>query len=972
MGICKFSKFTFLFLSIILPFNITKAQNTPVLDHDDRASLLTFMSGIISDPQNSLNNWNNSSQIHFCNWVGIKCDNNRVTELVLTSKSLTGIISPSIADLSSLTILDLTGNFFHGSIPPEIGSLSSLTQLSLSSNLLQGQIPSQLGNLHQLVYLSLGSNNLTGEIPKALFCNGSSYFQYIDFSNNTLHGEIPLNNQCYLKQLRFLLLWSNHLTGQIPKSLSNSSYLKWLDLESNFLSGELPAEVVNHMPHLQFLYLSYNNFVSHKENTDLEPFFLSLKNCSNLQELELAGNNLRGEIPPIIGSLSSSNLKEIHLHDNLLHGPIPPQISNLFNLSLLNLSNNFLNGSIPSDLSRMKKLERLYLSNNSLSGEIPASLGEIHHLGLLDLSKNMLTGQIPDSFVNVSQLRSLLLHENRLSGTIPLSLGNCINLEILDLSHNRISGQILREVVLGLTSLKMYLNLSNNQLEGTIPLELSKMDMVLSIDLSFNRLSKTIPPQLSSCIALETLNLSNNMLEGSLPDSIGKLTYLKELDVSSNQLTGEIPSFIRSDDNSFALTRLNLSFNDFHGNVSNKGRFSIESFIGNPRLCGSIEGMRGCRNRKKTHHVLVLPVIISLVCMLILCLLVGYYLSLKAKFKRQVFDEEEKEREQIEHKYPRISRRQLIEATDGFSGSSLVGSGSYGHVYKGTLKDNTKIAVKVLSSNTTGEISGSFERECQVLKRTRHRNLIRILTICSRPDFKALVFPLMSNGSLEDHLYAKTEDGLGQRLDLAQLVSICSDVSEGLAYLHHHSPVRVVHCDLKPSNILLDDELTALVTDFGIARLVKGEEDEDNNVNSSDGLLCGTVGYIAPEYGVGCKASIQGDVYSFGILVLEIITGKRPTDVIFQQGSTLHDWVQSRYSDKDKVEPLMKEVLERCRPHPNQAYDVRVWSEVVIELIELGLVCTQYSSLTRPSMLDVAQEMLHLKLYLSTPSTLVI
>ncbi|XP_047326206.1 putative leucine-rich repeat receptor-like serine/threonine-protein kinase At2g24130 [Impatiens glandulifera] len=966
-----FPSFSLIFLFLV---EFTRGLSTDPI-FQDRASLLSFMSGIVLDTRHNLNNWN-SSGVQLCKWAGVKCDERgvRVVELDLSGRDLAGTISPAIGKLSSLTILDLSGNFLYGEIPPEIGSLSSLTQLSLSSNLLEGNVPIQLGNLDQLVYLSIGSNKLSGEIPEKLLCNGSSYLQYLDLSNNSLSGEIPLKNQCELKQLRFLLLWSNHLTGRFPKSLSNSTKLQWLDLESNFISGELPAEVIIKMPHLQFLYLSYNNFVSHNENDDLQPFFSSLTNSSNLQELELAGNNLGGEIPHVIGFLSS-NLVEIHLDDNLIYGSIPPQISNLVNLTLLNLSSNFLNGTIPSEFRGMEKLERLYLSNNSLSGEIPSAFGEVLHLGLLDLSKNKLSGSIPDSFYNLSQLRRLLLHENQISGTIPPSLGKCINLEILDLSYNRISGQIPSELVVGLNNLKIYLNLSNNELEGSIPLELSKMDMVLSIDLSFNKLSGSIPPQIGSCIALEHLNLSNNMFQGSVPESVGRLPYLKELDISFNRLTGEIPSSLQT---SSTLSKLNLSFNGFHGNVSNKGAFSkmgFDSFAGNPGLCGSIKlGLKRCKKRLRLRRALFLPVVVSLVFLLILCLLIGYHFVLKSKFSKRGFDNQDKqveEEEPGEIKYPRISRRQLIEATNGFSSSNLIGSGRFGHVYKGILRDNTRIAVKVLDS-TAKEISGSFRRECQVLKRTRHRNLVRILTICSRPDFKALVFPLMSNGSLENHLYPKFGVVRVLDLDLAQLVSICSDVAEGVAYLHHHSPVRVVHCDLKPSNILLDDDLTALVTDFGISRLVKGGEDKVNSLvddltsyGSTDGLLCGSVGYIAPEYGLGRKASIQGDVYSFGILILEIITGKRPTDVLFHEGLTMHDWVKGHYPHK--LEPLVEEALKiRQGPCHNQiTYDIETWRGVVLELIELGLMCTQYNSSTRPTMLDVAQEMMRLKLYFS-------
>lgn len=853
MGSCKFSLFCFL-CSVIIFFVVSGEDNA---DDDqiirDRVSLVTFMSSIISAPEHALESWN-STDVHVCNWSGVKCNNsrNKVVELDLSARSIYGTISPALANLSSLIVLDLSKNFFQGHIPAELGSLIRLKQLSLSWNSLQGKIPSQLGSLHQLEYLDLGNNKLVGEIPIPLFCsNSSTSLQYIDLSNNSLTGEIPLKNECELRNLRFLLLWSNRLVGQVPQALANSSKLEWLDLESNMFSGELLSEIISKMPQLQFLYLSYNDFVSHDGNTNLEPFFASLANSSNFQELELAGNNLGGMIPSIIGDLST-NLVQIHLDCNLIYGKIPPHISNLVNLTLLNLSSNLLNGTIPHELCLMSKLERVYLSNNSLTGEIPSAFGDIPHLGLLDLSKNKLSGSIPDSFANLSQLRRLLLYGNHLSGTIPSSLGKCVNLEILDLSHNKISGIIPSDVA-GLRSLKLYLNLSSNHLDGPLPLELSKMDMVLAIDLSFNNLSGSIPPQLGSCIALESLNLSGNSLEGLLPVSIGQLPYLKQFDVSSNRLFGEIPQSFQA---SPTLKQLNFSFNKFSGNISKKGAFSsltIASFQGNDGLCGAIKGLQTCK-KEHNHHLVILSILLSLFAMSLLFIF-GNFLVLRSKFGKDLSvlngaDLEDEEKEKEEAKNPRVSYKQLIEATGGFCPSSLIGSGRFGHVYKGVLQDNTRIAVKVLDLTTTGEITGSFKRECQILKRIRHRNLIRIITICSKPDFKALVLPLMSNGSLENHLYPS--HGLSHGLDLIQLVKICSDVAEGVAYLHHHSPIKVVHCDLKPSNILLDEDLTALVADFGIAKLVKGIDESLNCANdsmsftSTDGLLCGSVGYIAP------------------------------------------------------------------------------------------------------------------------------
>ncbi|KAK9098137.1 hypothetical protein Syun_025182 [Stephania yunnanensis] len=266
-----------------------------------------------------------------------------------------------------------------------------------------------------------------------------------------------------------------------------------------------------------------------------------------------------------------------------------------------------------------------------------------------------------------------------------------------------------------------------------------------------------------------------------------------------------------------------------------------------------------------------------------------------------------------------------------------------------------------------GEILNSFKRECQVLKRTRHRNLIRIITTCTKPDFKALVLPLMPNGSLENHLYPI--HGSEHNLSLVQVVNICSDIAEGMAYLHHYSPVRVIHCDLKPSNILLNDDMTALVTDFGIARFAKsgGEGsyrgkntsvlDPSSSFPSTAGLLCGSIGYIPPEYGMGMLASTQGDVYSFGVLILEILTGKRPTDVLFHQGSSLPQWVKTHYPDR--LEPILNRAVLTHPPPLTSAANIntKIWKDVVLEMVELGLICTQNSASMRPSMLDVANEM---------------
>ncbi|KAL5225332.1 hypothetical protein ABZP36_011971 [Zizania latifolia] len=1015
------------FFSIVVVFLLRHALVLALgSSSDDAAALLSFKSSVSSDPNGVLANWGSSD---VCDWSGVTCDvltRRRVVKLMLRDQKLSGEVSPALGNLSHLRILnlsgnlfagrvppelgnlfrltsldisantfsggvppelgnlsslnslDLSGNLFAGGVPPELGNLPALKQLSLGNNLLEGEIPVELTRIPNLIYLNLGENNLSGHIPEAIFCNLSS-LQYIDLSSNSLDGEIPIRGDCPMPDLMFLVLWSNNLVGGIPRSLSNSTKLKWLLLESNFLADDLPTDMFGNMRSLELLYLSFNYLRSPENNTNLEPFFASLTNCTNLKELGVAGNELAGTIPPLVGRLGPG-LTQLHLEYNSIFGPIPANLSDLTNLTALNLSHNLLNGSIPPAIAGMRRLERVYLSDNLLSGEILPSLGAIPRLGLVDFSHNRLAGDIPATLSNLTQLRVLVLHHNRLAGIIPPSLAQCVNLQNFDLSHNMLRGEIPAD--LSELSGLLYLNLSSNLLEGTIPATISKMVMLQVLNLSSNRLSGGIPPQLGGCIALEYLNLSGNALDGVLPDTVGALSFLQVLDVSYNALSGALPQSLGM---AASLRLVNFSYNGFSGEVPSGGAFAgfpADAFLGDAGLCGMMPGMARCGGgggvkRRVLHNPrVVLPIVITVVGFTLAILgVVACRAAARADVRREA------RRSMLlagsadelgERDHPRISHRELFEATGGFEQSSLIGAGRFGRVYEGTLRDGTRVAVKVLDPKSGGEVSRSFKRECEVLRRTRHRNLVRVVTTCSQPDFHALVLPLMRNGSLESRLYP--HDGRpGRGLDLLQLVAVAGDVAEGLAYLHHYAPVRVVHCDLKPSNVLLDDDMTAVVADFGIAQLVKDVGGGTNsgsiaasadNRNSITGLLQGSVGYIAPEYGLGGHPSAQGDVYSFGVMMLELITGKRPTDVIFHEGLTLHDWVRRHYPH-DVAAVVARSWLSDAAAAVDGAAvgddDRPLLADVVDELIDLGLACTQHSPSTRPTMVKVCHEIALLK-----------
>ncbi|XBI77164.1 hypothetical protein VPH35_070328 [Triticum aestivum] len=911
---------------LIFTFLLFLHTASPALvgEEDDRSVLLVFKAGVSSDPKGALAGWGSPD---VCNWTGVACDaEHHVVELILSEEELSGKVSPALGNLSHLRTLNLSGNHFTssvppelgnlsylkfldvslntltGTVPPELGNLSSLKFLNMSSNMLTRTVPPELGNLsrlkfldvssntftgmvppelgnlsrlstldlsenvfsgavprelgklsrltyldgnqfegsipvelshiRRLVYLNLGDNNLSGHIPSAIFCNLST-LNYIDMSSNFLHGEIPIRADCPLPELMSLVLWSNKLNGSIPPSLSNSTKLRWLLLQSNFLTGELPSDdMFSGMRSLEYLHLSSNFLANSRNNTDLEPFFASLANCTDLKELSVAGNDIADMIPHVIGRLAPS-LMQLHLQFNRLVGPIPANISNLTNLNTLNLSHNLLNGSIPQGISSMRQLEQLHLSNNLLSGDIPPSLGMIPWLGLVDFS------------------------QNRLTGTIPPSIMQCVMMQNLDLSYNMLRG----EIPTGLTRLSglLNLNLAGNLLSGAIPVTMGEMVRLQLLNLSANHLSGTIPSQLGSCIDLKYLDVSCNGLTRTVPQSVEKVA---------------------------SLLRVNFSYNDFSGEVPSGGAFAgfrADAFLGNVRLCAGTAsmtpGLARCSGAKRNllhSRRLVLLVVgtVTSFTMAIIGLAAG--------------------------DYPRISQQELYEATGGFEQSRLIGAGQFGRVYEGTLRDGSRVAVKVLDlKNGGGEVSRSFKRECDVLRRTRHRNLVRVVTTCSQPNFHAIVLPLMTKGSLESHLYPR-DGGPRRAMDLAWLVAIAGNIAEGLTYLHHYAPVRVVHCDLKPSNVLLDDDMTAVVGDFGIARLVKDTGDDDNTCstnpcNSTAGLLQGSVGYIAPEYGLGGRPSTEGVVYSFDMMLLEMITWKRPTDVIFQEGLTLHGWVRRHH-----------------------------------------------------------------------------
>ncbi|KAB2627517.1 LRR receptor-like serine/threonine-protein kinase [Pyrus ussuriensis x Pyrus communis] len=983
----------------------------------DRLSLLAFRAEIVTDTLGILSSWNES--LHFCHWPGITCGrrHQRVTVLDLQSSGLAGHLSPHIGNLSFLRALYLQNNSFSHTIPPEIGRLfrlerlflynnsfsgqipfnishcSNLQYLDLFGNTLSGELPTEIASLSKLQFLQLGVNNFCGKIPPS-FGNLSS-LQKLSASVNNLHRGIP-NSLGQLKSLTHFLLNENYLNGTIPPSIYNLSSIKVIYMYQNNLHGTLPPGLghtifpnlqtfvfhtnqftgpvrasISNASNLSLFSISSNKFIGkvpslarlsnlywldlqennlgNNEEGDLD-FVSSLVNCTNLEVLSVGHNNFGGVLPESISNLST-NLREIGFHENQIRGNIPIGVGNLINVERLGFFANLLAGTIPNSIGKQSKLYGLFLDWNELSGNVPSSLG------------------------NLTSLSSLTLNSNKLNGSIPQSLGDCRFMIYLDLSHNNLSGPIPKHVI----NLPVYLNLSGNQLTESIPMEVGNLQHLVFLDVSENKLSGEIPQSLGSCISLTTLSLRENLLQGTIPKSLSSLRGIEDFDLSRNNLSGIIPNYLGS----FPfLQNLNLSFNDFEGVVPIQGVFknaSAVSVVGNTRLCGGIPHLRlpKCISKQSKRGlspkvILIISVSCGVVGLVLVLLLALLYRSRKARALKSTSGSS------LGVSLLRLSYGDLLKATDGFSASNLIGAGSFGSVYKGILNQHEErnVAVKVLNLQTS-RASKSFIAECETLKSIRHRNLVKLLTACSSidfqgNDFKALVYEFMVNGSLDEWLHISAEEvdrpaNLPKTLNLTQRVNIAIDVACALDYLHNRSHMPIVHCDIKPNNILLDSDMTACVGDFGLARYLRDASCPSPLHDSSSNVRKGTIGYTPPEYGMGGEVSTYGDVYSYGILLLEMLTGKRPTDDMFNGGMDLHNFVMMALPERVGVicDPLLVQIEESsCSTNPisnrgNHAPNDRRKRVVkcLTSIARLGVACSVAMPRERKDMSNVVAEL---------------
>ncbi|PKI38366.1 hypothetical protein CRG98_041277 [Punica granatum] len=886
----------------------------------DEGKGLMKVKASFSDVANVLLDWDDVHNTDFCSWRGVACDNFSlsVVSLNLSNLNLGGEISPAIGDLRNLQSIDFQGNKLTGQIPDEIGDCSTLIHLDLSDNLLYGDIPYSISNLKQLEFLNLKNNQLTGPIPSSV--TQIPNLKTLDLARNLLTGEIPRllywnevlqylglrgnlltgtlsPDMCQLTGLWFFDVRGNNLTGTIPENIGNCTSFEILDISYNQITGEIPYNIA----FLQVATLSLQG----NRLTGKIPEVIGLMQA--LAVLDLSENELVGPIPPILGNLSFTG--KLYLHGNKLTGPIPPELGNMSKLSYLQLNDNHLTGTIPAELGKLDQLFELNLANNYLEGPIPDNISSCMALNQFNVHGNRLNRSIPSGFRNLRSLTYLNLSANNFRGRIPTDLGRIINLDTLDLSSNDFSGPVPPSIG-GLEHL-LTLNLSRNHLDGPLPAGFGNLRSIQIIDMSFNNLSGTIPAELGQLQNILSLILNNNKLRGDIPDQLTNCFSLLILNVSYNNLSGIIPP--------------NRNFT----------RFPPNSFIGNAFLCGnwlgSICGPSVTKSQAFLSRTAVICMVLGFVTLFSMILVAIY----KSK-QRSIVKKPSPPKLVILHMDMAIHTfDDIMRITENFSEKYIVGYGASSTVYKCVLKSSRPIAIKRLYSQYQNN-SQEFKTELETIGSIRHRNIVSLHGYALSPHGNLLFYDFMENGSLWDLLHGPSKK---VKLDWDTRLKIAVGAAQGLAYLHHDCDPRIIHRDIKSSNILLDENFEAHLSDFGIAKCIPSAKTHAST------YVLGTIGYIDPEYARTSRLTEKSDVYSFGIVLLELLTGKKAVD----NESNLLQMILSKADDNTIMDAVDPEVSVTCMDISH-----------VKKVFQLALLCTKRLPSDRPSMHEVARVLVSL------------
>ncbi|MED6130850.1 Receptor protein-tyrosine kinase cepr1 [Stylosanthes scabra] len=925
--------FILFMIGVIFVFSSSEGAATTA----NQAEFFTLVKESLSEnfPMNWNTNYTNNNQ-GFCKFSGVTCnDQGDVTVLDFTGwSSLSGNFPSSICNyLPNLQILRM--GFTKFKFPTEsITNCSNLQELNMNHMFLSATLP-DFSPLQNLRVLDLSYNLFTGDFPMSVF--NLSNLEIINFNENTAFRgwKLPETFDNF-KKLNSMVLTTCSLHGQIPPALGNITTLVDLELSGNYLTGQIPREL-GLLKNLQELELYYNYHLVGNIPEELG-------NLTELTDLDMSVNKLTGRIPVSICKLPK--LQVLQLYNNSLVGEIPGELENSTALRILSLYDNFLNGTVPEKLGQFSGMVVLDLSENSLSGPLPREVckgGKLLYFLVLD---NNFSGVIPDSYANCMMLLRFRVSNNRLQGPIPEGLLSLPHVSIVDLSSNNLSGVI--PDINGNSRNLSELFLQRNMISGVIPPSIARAPNLVKIDFSSNRLSGAIPPEIGNLRKLNLLMLQGNKLSDSIPSSLSSLSSLNLLDLSNNLLTGSIPESLSV----LLPNSINFSHNLLSGPIPPKlikGGL-VESFSGNPGLCvlpssnsSDDQSFPLCNSReyksKRVNTIWVAGISVVLI-------FVGAMLFLKRRCSKETAAVEHDETLSSSFfsydvkSFHRISfdQREIIES---LVDKNIMGHGGSGTVYRIELKSGDVIAVKRLWSTKSKDDSGAAEErlvvdralkaEVETLGSIRHKNIVKLYCCFSSMDCSLLVYEYMPNGNLWDALHKGCIE-----LDWPTRYQIALGIAQGLAYLHHDLVFPVIHRDIKSTNILLDVDNHPKVADFGIAKVLQARGAKDSTTT----VIAGTY-----EYAYSPRATTKCDVYSFGVILMELLTGRKPVEAEFGENRNIVFWVSNKVEGKEGA-------------RPSEVFDRRLSNSFIddmIKVLRIAIRCTYKAPSSRPTMKEVVE-----------------
>eukprot|EP00253_Pinus_taeda_P002791 PITA_02791 len=880
--------------------------------------------------------WTTANSDNPCGWSGVNCTANgsSVTELHMSGFGLKGNAWLTLCQLPALQVLDVSNNALSTPSDNGIKACTSLVSLNISSNFMPGSLPSfarmrklqyldvsrnrlggnfgvQIQNLTDLRVLNLTCNQFTGSIPSLLGVQGM--LEKLDLSHNSFGGDFP-QELVKCTNLNFLDLSFNELKGNIPDSIGSLANLRILNVSANNFSRQIPGTMGN---------LSSLTHFSSSQNQLAGSIPYQLANLKGLQFLDLSYNGLNGDIPPEVFVLS--NLQTLDLTRNSFTGHIPLKFSR--KLSRLRVGYNLLKGNIPLTIGNGSGLTYLEMNDNLLEGQIPPQLAKCTSLQLLDLSQNKLSGSLTDPLASLKHLQVLKLPNNHFHGIIPAGLSNLSNLSFIDLSGNFLSGVIPPEVF----ELKKLQNLrlQDNNLTGTVPKNVQYAVSLLELQLGGNNLSGTIPQEIGSVTKLQIqLNLSCNSLHGEIPSSISGLITLEILDLSNNNLTGEVPSSLTA---MGSLTLLNISNNRLTGvlpKFPNSPKRLIIIDTGNPGLynTGQFGSATTTSAKRKVSVILLIGVAVAGAVFGVGA--VALFIVARQYFRRKI--EGHVINPDSVHR-PRIDFEKGVQAT--LNPTNVFLKNKFSTYYKAIMPSGISFLVKKVIWTGKSFNSGNFRKLGTELEKQgglRHPNIVTPLAHVLNTYCAYLFYEYVHIGCLSDFLHTSGDSVL----DWPSRCSIAVGVAKGLAFLHGCQQ-PIFHLDLSTKNILLNPLTEPQIGDVELCKII-----DPSKGTGSVSVIAGSVGYVPPEYAYTMKVTAAGNVYSFGVILLELLTRRPP----ITDGMDLADWVQSTLSREETWVQILDTRIND--------FSLQIQNEM-ISMLTVALDCISSSPESRPKMKDV-------------------